>query len=208
MIVRDILSEDFVNYKVPSMFISVGTCNWKCCIEQNIDISICQNSKLAQTPEQEISNLEIINMYLLNPISKAVVIGGLEPFSCSDNIFQFISEFRQKCNNDIVIYTGYYPYEIIDELMYLSQFDNIIIKFGRFIPNEERHLDKILGVELASNNQYAVKLNKGSKKIIQAMGDNNGYCPCKITKNESTLCSCLEFREQKSGNCSCGIFSK
>ena len=41
--------------------------------------------------------------------------------------------------------------------------DNIIVKFGRFIPNSPHIYDTLLGVELASNNQYA--------KIIT--GDNN-----------------------------------
>jgi len=32
---------------------------------------------------------------------------------------------------------------------------NIIVKFGRYRPNQEKHYDKILGVFLASDNQYA-----------------------------------------------------
>jgi hypothetical protein len=32
---------------------------------------------------------------------------------------------------------------------------NIIVKFGRYRPNQEPHFDKVLGVELASDNQYA-----------------------------------------------------
>jgi hypothetical protein len=34
-------------------------------------------------------------------------------------------------------------------------FDNIIVKFGRFIPDDEKRFDEVLGVELASHNQYA-----------------------------------------------------
>ena len=57
-----------------------------------------------------------------------------------------------------------YPKEIVDKAMeelkdeipLLHQFDNIIIKFGRFIPNTPHIFDAILGVELASNNQHAV----------------------------------------------------
>ena len=41
----------------------------------------------------------------------------------------------------------------------LSYFDNIIIKFGRYIPNKQSHYDNILGVNLASDNQYAVKIS-------------------------------------------------
>ena len=84
----------------------------------------------------------------------------------------------------------------------------MIIKFGRFIPNDDKHIDPVLGVELASKNQYAVKLNKGVQKIIKAMTDKNGYCPCRIDKNEDTKCCCLDFRNQVEGICHCGIFSK
>jgi len=43
-------------------------------------------------------------------------------------------------------------------LTFLKDFDNIIIKYGRFIPGQEKHYDEILGVYLASNNQYAERL--------------------------------------------------
>ena len=42
--------------------------------------------------------------------------------------------------------------------IYLN-FRNIIVKFGRFIPDQESHYDEVLGVNLASNNQYAKKLS-------------------------------------------------
>ena len=35
------------------------------------------------------------------------------------------------------------------------KWENIIIKFGRYIPNQEKHYDDVLGIELASDNQYA-----------------------------------------------------
>ena len=38
-------------------------------------------------------------------------------------------------------------------------FNNIIVKFGRFIPNQESHYDEILEVNLASPNQYARKIS-------------------------------------------------
>ena len=55
----------------------------------------------------------------------------------------------------IVIYTGYKEEELIEQIKFLQQFDNIIVKFGRFIPNSPHIFDTVLGVELASNNQYA-----------------------------------------------------
>jgi hypothetical protein len=38
-------------------------------------------------------------------------------------------------------------------------FKNIIIKFGRFVPNKPHHIDEVLGIELASDNQYAKRIN-------------------------------------------------
>ena len=61
--------------------------------------------------------------------------------------------------DDIVIYTGYYKNEILEEVNILSQYPNIIIKFGRYIPNSTPIHDRILGVTLASNNQYAIKIS-------------------------------------------------
>ena len=42
-----------------------------------------------------------------------------------------------------------------DKIALLSHYKNVIVKFGRFIPNQESHYDKILGVNLVSNNQYS-----------------------------------------------------
>ena len=38
-------------------------------------------------------------------------------------------------------------------------FKNIIIKFGRYIPNRNNKYDEILGVTLASDNQFAEKIS-------------------------------------------------
>ena len=62
------------------------------------------------------------------------------------------------CFDDIVIYTGYNKDEVKEYIYWLSDFSNIIIKFGRYIPNQEKHFDEILGVYLSSDNQYAEKI--------------------------------------------------
>lgn len=46
------------------------------------------------------------------------------------------------------------------------------------------------------------------KRIKQALKDNEGYCPCRLVKNEDTKCMCKEFREQESGICHCGLYIK
>ena len=45
-------------------------------------------------------------------------------------------------------------------------------------------------------------------KILDAIDKNNGYCPCKLEKNNDTKCMCKEFREQKEGYCHCGLYIK
>ena len=155
MLVKNIVEEDFVNYKMPSMFIATCFCDWKCCIEQNINIDICQNAEIIKQPNIFVDNFEIYHRYISNPITKAIVIGGLEPIKQFDDIYNLIKLFRNNgCNDNFVIYTGYYPNEIQDQLELLKPLKNIVFKFGRYIPNQEKHYDEILGISLVSNNQY------------------------------------------------------
>ena len=206
MKILNIKPEDFINYKKPSMFIGMGRCDFKCCIESNIPIETCQNYSLNDYMELEPKT--IVGNYISNTISEAIVIGGLEPFNDFMNLLDLIDEFRKNTEDDIVIYTGYYPGEIVNYLIYLTKYDNIIIKFGRFVPNEEPHIDPVLGVNLISNNQYAAKLNKGVQETIEALKENDGICPCMPIKHENTKCCCYKFLHQASGECHCGIFSK
>ena len=159
MKLKGIIDEDFINYKLPSMFLISSICNWKCCKEAGIDI--CQNLPLAKEKNIFITEEKIFKRYIDNPITKAVVIGGLEPFDQFQEVFNLISYFRlyQCCRDPFVIYTGYYPEEIDGQIKYLSMFENIIIKIGRYIPNKNTKYDEILGVELASDNQFAEKIS-------------------------------------------------
>lgn len=151
MKVKTIIEEDFINYKKPSMFIATTKCNFKC--DKECGKPVCQNSELAKAPNIEIDDEEIIKRYLNNSITEAICIAGLEPLNDFNDLFEFISDFRQYSKDDIIIYTGYYPEEIPSYLERLKEnFSNIIIKFGRFIPNQKSHYDELLGVELASEN--------------------------------------------------------
>lgn len=146
MIVKDIIDEDFINYKKPSMFILTPKCSFKCCKEAGNEI--CQNMDMVKQPNIEIDNSKVIERYLNNHITSAIVFGGLEPLDTFEDVYSFIKEFRDKCLDDVVIYTGYYPEEIKDKIDSISKFENIIVKFGRFIPGTEKKLDSILGIEL------------------------------------------------------------
>ena len=157
---KGIIDEDFVNYKVPSMTLMFPYCDFKC--DKECGQNICQNSQLSKAPDINISCNKIIERYISNPITKALVFQGLEPIDSFLDVLDFIMLLRvkYKCNDDVVIYTGYDYREIYHEVDKLANyFDNIIIKYGRYIPNQESHYDEVLGVMLASDNQYAEKIS-------------------------------------------------
>ena len=76
-----------------------------------------------------------------------------------EELINLIREFRKKTEADIVVYTGYREDEIQGQIEQLKQFSNIIIKVGRYVPNASSRFDEVLGVTLASDNQYAIKIS-------------------------------------------------
>ena len=156
MRIKGINFEDFVNYKKPSMFIAFPRCSFKC--DKEYGRAVCQNSALAKEKTIEISIHSVVERYRNNRITQAVVLGGLEPFDDWEQVQSFVDLFRFWSEDDIVIYTGYKEEEIQDKINWLKRYKNIIIKFGRFIPDQENHFDEILGIKLSSPNQYARKL--------------------------------------------------
>lgn len=158
MRVKTIVDEDFTNYKKPAMFIGTISCGGKCCIEAGIPLSICQNDGWRSSAPIVIDNAELCRRYLENPLTSAIVFGGLEPFEQANELCEFLQALRVdfRCDDDVVIYTGYYPEEIPTELQALVPYGNIAVKFGRYIPNQAHRYDDVLGIELASDNQYAL----------------------------------------------------
>lgn len=153
ILIKGIVDEDFINYKAPSMVLLMPYCNWKCGLEE------CQNSSMATAKEIGISTKKIIERYLNNDITEALVFSGLEPFMSFNDMKKVITELR-KCSDDmVVIYTGHNKEEILNEIEELKQFKNIIIKFGRYIPRQLSRRDETLGVILASDNQYAEQIS-------------------------------------------------
>ena len=160
MLIKDLIDEDFTNYKKPCMYIAASKCNWKCCIEQGLDISICQNSQIARQNDFSVTIPELYDRYINNPITESILFSGLEPMLQFEDVLETVKYFRNNgCNDDFVIYTGYYKEEIYDKVEELSKYKNIVIKFGRYKPDSEKHKDEILGVELISNNQYAERIS-------------------------------------------------
>lgn len=148
--------EDFCNYKEPSMFLITCYCDFKCCDEAGCDHTMCQNGGVAQLITREYPYEAIYNAYGNNPITKAVVVGGMEPILQIDELVGLIKYFRGNGDNSpFIIYTGYNKDEIQLQLDMLKSCGNIIMKYGRYIPYGDEKFDELLGVKLASSNQYA-----------------------------------------------------
>ena len=153
MLIKGIIIEDFVNYKYPCMTIEFPFCDFKC--DTKNGTQLCHNYALRFEKNINLPNNRIVEMYMSNSITKAVVMQGLEPFYDKNELYELISDFRKVTDDDIVIYTGYTEEELKSEIPKLKSFGNIIVKFGGYIPNQKPHFDKILGVNLVSDNQYA-----------------------------------------------------
>lgn len=162
MRVKAIIDEDFINYKEPSMFIGCISCGGKCAKDGGFDISVCQNNDWRDAKVVDVDTEQLVRRYCENGISRAVVFGLLEPFEQFDEMTDFIRimRFKYKCDDPVVIYTGYNEEEISEQVKILRKcFKNIIIKYGRFVLGDKKHLDETLGVFLASNNQYAERIS-------------------------------------------------
>lgn len=163
MLVKNIIDEDFVNYKKPAMFIGFPKCSFKC--EKECGLPVCQNSALATTPDIEIDKWDVVARFLNNQITQAIVCGGLEPFDSATDVLALLLAVR--CDerllrikrSDFVIYTGYTEEELWrlypDAMSELHHDGAVIIKYGRYIPGQNPHFDETLGVSLSSDNQYA-----------------------------------------------------
>lgn len=153
---KGIIWEDFINYKKPCMTLMFPKCSFKC--DKENGVQLCQNWGLAAAPSQTVQVESLIKRYMENPITEAIVLQGLEPLDSLIDVYTVAACFNARgCRDDFIIYTGYNKSEIpskaIQDLAYLIP-GHLIIKWGRYIPNQEPHLDPILGVKLASNNQY------------------------------------------------------
>ena len=124
------IEEDFVNYKKPSMVLGFPKCSFKCG-------EWCQNYNRKKSKRINITIKDIISRFLTNSITEAIVFAGLEPFDSFPEMVKIIEKFREVTNSDIVIYTGYEYPEISEKIALLRRnYRNIIVKFGRYIPNQ------------------------------------------------------------------------
>ena len=153
--------EDCINYKKISMFLGFATCGGTCWRELGLPPETSPNTSLCAGPRIELSVDEIVRRYLDNFLTEAIVCGGLEPFEKFEELLELVRILRDKYKNedDVVIYTGYYPEEIKQQIELLKKYKNIIIKFGRYRPGDKKHFDDVLGVFLANKEQYAQKIS-------------------------------------------------
>ena len=157
MKLKGFIDADTINYKKISMVLEFPKCDFKC--DKECGQQVCQNSALATAPDIEVDPIDIIARYDNDSMTEAICIQGLEAFDSWVDLFNFIFMFRSVSDDDIVIYTGYNKDEILNKVTVLKEFPNIIIKFGRYIPGQQPHHDEVLGVNLASDNQYAEKIS-------------------------------------------------
>ena len=166
MIVKDVIPVDFVNYKEPAMYVAFPYCSFKC--EKECGIKCCQNSELYKSPNIEVSAARIVEIYKAEaqPIAKALVCCGMEPFDSFADLLDLIVEFRNYCTDPVIVYTGYTEEEASTYIEALRQFPNILVKFGRFRPNQPHHVDELLGVELVNPEQYCKKISQREVKKL------------------------------------------
>lgn len=147
------------HYYKNGLLIATVNCDWKCLKESNLSLDVCQNSHTNKMKTKTIEVSKLVCMFEENLMSDCVIFAGLEPMLQIEEIVKFIEVFRVSNDSDVIIYTGYYKKEIEDTVNRLKKYDNIIIKFGRFIPNVDSVYDNVLKIKLVSGNQYAEKIS-------------------------------------------------
>jgi len=161
MKIIQLIEEDFVNYKRPAFYVGFPTCSFKC--DTDCGRRVCQNRPLITAKKIEVEFDRLIEKYLGNSITKAIVCGGLEPLDSMQDLKDMILAFRKKTDDDIVVYTGYYEYEplALEFISFVKEYNvsNILAKFGRYVPDQKNHFDDIIGVWLASDKQHGVKIS-------------------------------------------------
>jgi hypothetical protein len=85
----------------------------------------------------------------------------MEPLDSWEDLSEFITKFRERSSDPIVIYTGYTESELtLDQVKCFVTY-GIIVKFGRYVPGQKPHYDPVLGINLISDNQYARDYREG-----------------------------------------------
>jgi len=172
IIIKGIIDERFGDYKDCSMMIITSHCKWKC--------KECQNKHLDMLPTKKVECNEIIERFFNNPLTSAIIFGGLEPLDTPYDVKAFMLDMLDYCDDHgisppkVIIYTGYDEYEMEGILEYsgldsvIDAYRNVIIKYGRYDPTYDEFgtkqiiYDLNLGVYLQSMNQGTIDYFKES----------------------------------------------
>ena len=147
---------DLVNYVYPTFLIASGvTCTFKC--ERECGKKVCQNHPLLKEEVIHYSIPNAIWRYDRQSLSNSITFQGLEPLDNMVQLVWFLIEFRKNHDDDVIIWTGYTEdeCEAFINLLKELKITNVIIKFGRYVPDKEPHMDELLGVQLSNEEQYA-----------------------------------------------------
>lgn len=155
---RKVTAEDRVIYRLPSMVLYCCFCDFRCWPDK--DNNPCANAPYGKYPIVDVSFDRILRSYKKRESTRAIAIAGFEPLAQFEEVKNLIEFLRNGgVPDDVVIYTGYYPGEIKEQLDELRRFGNVVVKFGPFVPGLEGRYDEVLGVTLPSGNQYAERIN-------------------------------------------------
>lgn len=154
MLIKGIKDECLNDFKQIGMLVVFPNCSFKC--DKECGRPVCQNSHLSKEPVIEVPIANIIERYIQNSLVSALICGGLEPLDSIEELYKLINSFRKISDDPIVIYTGYTEEEAERILgwEHIKWLGNLYVKFGRYVPGQQSHFDEILGVNLASDNQY------------------------------------------------------
>ena len=155
---KGIIWEDMVNYKKIGSTFMFPKCDFKC--DRENGVQLCQNWELAAAPSQKYDIDELMRLYQIMILPESIILQGLEPLDSPIDIYTVAAAMqRHDITDDLVIYTGYNKNEndditnIIDTVSFLTP-GSLIVKWGRYLPNQTSHYDEVLGVKLASDNQF------------------------------------------------------
>lgn len=158
MKLKVILDETYGDFEKAAMLLVAPTCYQKCVG--------CQNLYLTNVRTKTYSDEYIVNRFLKNQFTEAIIIGGLEPLDDIDDVYSFVLNLLAMTYSanrpTLVIYTGYTLTELPelegwDEVeTALKMYNKALVKFGRYIPNKPSVWSPELGVYLASNNQGVI----------------------------------------------------
>ena len=131
MKIKGLTDTNFTDYKLPSLYIATPYCSFKC--DKECGRAVCQNSALAHDTIYSVPNAAIAKIYNDNPVTQAVVFGGLEPLDSTD-LLEAITDLQTMCKiMRIVIYTGYTEEEVQSKFPTLLSTTNLVMKYGRFV---------------------------------------------------------------------------